>query len=191
MAANSALHYAAGISVPVSQLHRNLVKMPKTTIMASNPAIPSETSALVSMPPLLQPDLVCTRGNKTIVAAFPDLKIEVQTIIVVPGLPEYTEVELQNFSSETLKLDDKKFWGGSQFAVPPQEIKGRQIGRFEHRAGSNGSIGALEYVFPGDGYKLIVAWSNAKDDLNKVYTVILRDKAKWTQIKESLDISGT
>lgn len=171
MAANSSvLHYAAGIPVAGCQLRRSLVK---TTIKASNiPSMPSETSAfgLVSkpLPPQLQRNSVCTRRNKTIVAAYPDLKIEVTTIIT-PGVPEYTAIEFQNISCQTIKLDDKYFWAGAQEPKIPKEIEGWHVGRFEHRAGSDGSIGAVEYVFPGDAYKLIVAWSNAKDDLNKVY----------------------
>ncbi|XVF82515.1 hypothetical protein PTKIN_Ptkin16aG0055400 [Pterospermum kingtungense] len=192
MAANSALQYAAGISVPGCQLRRNLVtKSLKTTIMASNPAMPSETNALVSMPPQLQRNSVCTRRNKTVVAAYPDLQIEVKTIIT-PGVPEYTNIVIENHGcgSEPLKLDDKNFWEGSQYATPPKLILRGQSRRFVHRAGSGGSIGALEYIFPEDKYKLIIAWSNAKDDLNKVYTVILRDDANWHEIKGRLDISG-
>ncbi|XVF82517.1 hypothetical protein PTKIN_Ptkin16aG0055600 [Pterospermum kingtungense] len=64
------------------------------------------------------------------------------------------------------------------------------MGVFEHRAGSGGSIGALEYVLHDDGCKLIVASSNAKDDLNTVYNVFLEGDANWREIKERLDISG-
>ncbi|XVF82516.1 hypothetical protein PTKIN_Ptkin16aG0055500 [Pterospermum kingtungense] len=139
----------------------------------------------------LQRNSVCSRRNKTVVAAYPDLKIEVKNIMA-PGVPEYTKVVIENYGcgSEPLKLDDKNFWEGSQYATPPKVILRGQSRRFVHRAGSGGSIGALEYIFPEDKYKLIIAWSNAKDDLNKVYTVILRDDANWHEIKERLDISG-
>ncbi|XVF82703.1 hypothetical protein PTKIN_Ptkin16aG0070400 [Pterospermum kingtungense] len=86
--------------------------------------------------------------------------------------PVYTEFELENFSGALLKLDDKTIWEGSRAIYPPKDIPGRGASAFKQEADYGGpvigSIGGLEYIF-GDGkYKWIIAWSNPKNELNKV-----------------------
>ncbi|XVF82558.1 hypothetical protein PTKIN_Ptkin16aG0059100 [Pterospermum kingtungense] len=194
MAANStlqALQYAAGVPAPGCQLRRNLVTKPhKTTIMAAIPAMKIEATVLVCTLHPLRPSSYrqkpfVTKRDKTIVAAYPELRID-----IVPGVPIYTNVELKNSSGLELKLDDKVFWAGPRAVDLPKNISIGETFEFKHEADSQGSIGALEYVFgEREKYKWVIAWSNAKDALNKVYTEILKDDADWNEIKESLSKS--
>ncbi|XWS08225.1 hypothetical protein CRYUN_Cryun41cG0061400 [Craigia yunnanensis] len=186
MAASStllAVQYSAAVPVPRCQIRRNLVtKTLKTTIMAVNPAIQHEASVLVSTPPKLRRFSV-TKRDKTIVAAYPELKID-----ITPGVPVCTYGELKNTSGYNLTLDDDFFWAGPEPEDVPKDIENEKPGKFTQQADSGGSIGSLEYVF-GEGEKLkwVIAWSNAKNDLNKVYTQILKGRANWNEIKQSLD----
>ncbi|MBA0837585.1 hypothetical protein Goarm_009731 [Gossypium armourianum] len=191
MAANLTLPYAAGIPAPAcQQRHRSMViKAQKTNIMANPPAVQhcEKASGFGSIPrhPLTQPSFSTRRNNTMVVGAYPDLKLE-----VIPGIPVYTKGRLENFSGELMTLDDKTIWEGHRPEKLDKKIEDGQIGFLLQKADSGGSIGGLEYVFPGDEYKWVIAWSNARNDLNKVYTVILRDAADWTEIKQSLDASG-
>ncbi|MBA0880631.1 hypothetical protein Goshw_021650 [Gossypium schwendimanii] len=191
MAANLTLPYAAGIPAPAcQQRHRSMViKAQKTSIMANPPAVQhcEKASGFGSIPrhPLTQPSFSTRRNNTMVVGAYPDLKLE-----VIPGIPIYTDGRLENHSGELMKLDNKIFWAGPRPEYVDKEIKHGHTGLFLQKANSEGSIGGLEYIFPGDEYKWVIAWSNARNDLNKVYTVILRDDADWTEIKQSLDVSG-
>ncbi|MFQ6640248.1 hypothetical protein Gotur_016738 [Gossypium turneri] len=191
MAANLTLPYAAGISAPACQQRQRsmVIKAQKTSIKANPPAVQhcEKASGFGSIPrhPLTQPSFSTRRKNTMVVGAYPDLKIE-----VTPGIPVYTAGQLENFSGELMKLDDKIFWNGPRPEKLDKEIKDEHTCFFLQKADSGGSIGGLEYVFPGDKYKWLIAWSNARNDLNKVYTVILPDDADWTEIKQSLDASG-
>ncbi|TYI29408.1 hypothetical protein ES332_A05G314700v1 [Gossypium tomentosum] len=191
MAANIALPYAAGIPAPACQQRRRsmVIKAQKTSIMANPPAVQhcEQASGFGSIPrhPLTQPSFSTKRNNTMVVGAYPDLKLE-----ITPGIPVYTDGRLENFSGELLKLDDKIFWEGPRPEYLDKEIEDGNTGCFLQKADSGGSIGGLEYVFPGDEYKWVIAWSNARNDLNKVYTVIHRDDVDWNEIKQSLDASG-
>ncbi|PPS17706.1 hypothetical protein GOBAR_AA02878 [Gossypium barbadense] len=49
-----------------------------------------------------------------------------------------------------------------------KEIKDGHTNVFLQKADLGSSIGGLEYVFPEDAYKWVIAWSNARNDLNKL-----------------------
>ncbi|XP_017984517.1 PREDICTED: uncharacterized protein LOC108663716 [Theobroma cacao] len=184
-----AVQYAAG--VPLSgcqQLRRNLVtKTHHKTIMAakSNPAVRYETGVLVSTPcQLLDRNRESSKRVKTIMAAYP--------IQFATDVPESTDCNLRNFSGGELKLDDKTFWEGLDMNAKdlPRQILDKGTPKFKHDAFGGsviGSSGGLEYVFGGGEYKWIIAWSNSKNELNKVYTKIFKgDVVGWNEIRESL-----
>ncbi|KAK6228524.1 hypothetical protein SCA6_000864 [Theobroma cacao] len=194
MAANPALlavQYAVGVPVSASrcqQLRRNLVtKTHHKTIMAakSNPAVRYETGVLVSTPcQVLDRNRESSKRDKTIMAAYP--------IQFATDVPESTDCNLRNFSGAELKLDDKTFWEGFDLAAKdlPRQIRDKGTPMFKHNAFGGsviGSSGGLEYVFGGGEYKWIIAWSNSKNELNKVYTKIFKGEVVgWNAIRESL-----
>ncbi|XVF82167.1 hypothetical protein PTKIN_Ptkin16aG0023200 [Pterospermum kingtungense] len=194
MAANStllAIQCATGVPPPRCHLPRNLVtKTPNNAIIAASayPVVKYEAgNFLVSTPTQLHRNLVSKR-DKTMVAAYP-VKIEFTT-----DTPVSTECFLENTSGEVLKLDDKTIWEGSRAVDFPKDIPGVGVGEFKQEADYGGpvigSVGGLEYIF-GDGkYKWIIAWSNPKNEINKVYTEILEDDVvNWDQIKHGLEKS--
>ncbi|KAH1064486.1 hypothetical protein J1N35_029473 [Gossypium stocksii] len=191
MAANLALTYAVGIPAPACQQRRRsmVIKAQKTSVMANPLAVQhcEKASGFRSIPrhPLTHPSFSTRRNNTMVVGAYPDLKLE-----VIPGIPVYTAGQLENISGELIKLDDKIFWEGPRPEYLDKEIQDGNTGYFVQKADSGGSIGGLEYVFSEAKYKWVIAWSNGRNDLNKVYTMILRDDADWTEIKQSLDASG-
>ncbi|KAK6228520.1 hypothetical protein SCA6_000860 [Theobroma cacao] len=159
MAANpavaSAVQHATG--VPVSrcqQLRRNLVtKTHKTKIMAakSNPVVHYEAGVLTSTP--------CQglHRNRPV------------TIQFATDIPECTECKLANLSGKVLRMDDKTFWEGSIPDLPREIIDKAEFTHIADAKGSAiGSVGTLVYVI-GDGTsKWIIAWTNSKNDLNKL-----------------------
>ncbi|XP_022748127.1 uncharacterized protein LOC111297757 [Durio zibethinus] len=157
--------------------------------MAPTPAVQFEAGALVSTPSQLQRNSA-TKRDKTVVAAYP-ISIKFST-----DIPEYTECILENFSEEDLHLDDRIIWEGSKSKHFPTEIPKGEMREFKHEADFGcpvvGSVVGLEYVFgEGNKYKWIIAWSNSKNELNKVYTEIIEDEvADWDKIKLSLEKSG-
>ena len=175
MAANStllAIQCATGVPVPRCHLRRNLVtKTHNPTFKAANPAVQYEAAALSSGSSQLHRNLVSKR-DKTITAAFP-INIQYTT-----DIPEYTKIIIENFSGEDLKLDlklediAKSIWEGARYRVFPEEIKSQGRRKFEHisaRATVKGSVVGLQYLFgKGDEFKWIIAWSNKKNEVNKV-----------------------
>ncbi|EOY19508.1 Uncharacterized protein TCM_044628 [Theobroma cacao] len=190
-AVSLALQHAPGVPVSGCQLRRNLVvtRTHNTSIMAakSNPAVQYEAGVLVSTPCQLDRNWGSTKREKTIVAAFP-APVEYST-----GVPVQTDVKLTNSSDANLKLDDVNFWEGSlEDDKVPKDIESSQELEFSHPADAKGSVGGLEYKF-GENLKWIVAWSNSKNDSNKVYAQIVDQNStvRWAQIKEALDKSGS
>ncbi|KAK6271297.1 hypothetical protein POUND7_008395 [Theobroma cacao] len=191
MAANPAVALAAqrATVVPVSmcqQLRRNVVtKTHETKIMAakSNPVVQYEAGLLTSTPRQgLHRNRVSSKRDKTVMAAYP------VTIQFATDIPECTECKLENLSGQVLRLDDKTFWEGSILDLPREIIDKAEFTHIADAKGSViGSVGALVYVI-GDGTsKWIIAGSNSKNDLNKVYTKIFKDEVVgWNAIRESL-----
>ncbi|XVF00144.1 hypothetical protein REPUB_Repub03eG0259800 [Reevesia pubescens] len=145
--------------------------------MAANSALLAvQYAAGLSVPRFqLRRNLVTKTHKTTIMAANPAMQCEASDLVSIPDLT----------------LDDKIFWAGGRSVKPPRVIHCycKPFG-FKQDADSEGSIGAVEYVFPGDEYKWIIAWSNPKNDLNKVYTQILPHDADWIEIRENLNKSG-
>ncbi|EOY19504.1 Uncharacterized protein TCM_044620 [Theobroma cacao] len=195
MAANPAVALAAqrATVVPVSmcqQLRRNVVtKTHETKIMAakSNPVVQYEAGLLTSTPRQgLHRNRVSSKRDKTVMAAYP------VTIQFATDIPECTECKLENLSGQVLRLDDKTFWEGSILDLPREIIDKAEFTHIADAKGSViGSVGALVYVI-GDGTsKWIIAGSNSKNDLNKVYTeMVSYDVVDWDRIKESTDKCG-
>ncbi|XP_022748132.1 23 kDa jasmonate-induced protein-like [Durio zibethinus] len=87
-------------------------------------------------------------------------------------------------------LDSQNYWHG--YGDPPKSIQDQQAGDFKHNTDSEGSIGGVAYLLKGNKLKWIIAWSNAENEPNKVYTEIIEGSQPidWFQIKASLGKSG-
>ena len=103
----------------------------------------------------------------------------------------HPQCELQNHAGQDqyVTLDSQNSFHG--YGDPPKSIQDQQSGNFKHHADSKGSIGGVAYLLETK-LKWIIAWSNAEEEPNKVYTQILNDTEAidWAQIKANLGISG-
>ncbi|XWS75298.1 hypothetical protein CRYUN_Cryun01aG0074500 [Craigia yunnanensis] len=182
------LNFRRNLDVPRCHLRRNLVtKTHNPTFKAANPVVQYEACALASSPSQLHRNWASKR-DKTFIATYP-INIEYST-----GIPEYTEIIIETFSDQVLKLDHNTFWKGSRANFFEKAIPNDTVRRFTHQADSGeeiiGSVGGLEYLI-GENIKWIIAWSNTKNEINKVYTQILQDEVvNWNEIKDNLDKSG-
>ncbi|MBA0746332.1 hypothetical protein Gogos_008863, partial [Gossypium gossypioides] len=147
------------------QLRTNLVttKTYKPTIRAAG--------ALVSKPSQLHANLVPKR-NKMVVFAYPETKtIEIST----NGFPEFIECTINNESGKTLELDwSEPFLGSEEFVGIQDKVE--ENSSFQQQAASEGSdrcaSGYVTYKIE-DNLRWIIAWRNAMDERNKVYTEII------------------
>ncbi|OMP03353.1 23 kDa jasmonate-induced protein-like protein [Corchorus olitorius] len=105
------------------------------------------------------------------------------------GIPVETQCYLKNNTDVYVTLDSQSYWHG--YGQPPRSIQSQTEGYLKHSADDAGSIGGISYVL-GNQIKWIVAWSNAEDQSNKVYTNILKasDVIDWADIKANLGKSG-
>ncbi|MBA0775915.1 hypothetical protein Gotri_011000 [Gossypium trilobum] len=152
------------------QLRTKLVttKTYKPTIMAAG--------ALVSKPSQLHANLVPKR-NKMVVFAYPETKtIEIST----NGFPEFIECIINNESEKTLELDSTEpFLGSEEFERIEDNVD--TTSSFTQQAASEGSdrcaSGYVTYKIE-DNLRWIIAWRNAMDERNKVYTAIISGAKK-------------
>ncbi|MBA0721303.1 hypothetical protein Golax_008862 [Gossypium laxum] len=168
------------------QLRTNLVttKTYKPTIMAAG--------ALVSKPSQLHANLVPKR-NKMVVFAYPETKtIEIST----NGFPEFIECTINNESGKTLELDStEQFLGSGEFNEIEDKVEQASTSTFKQQAASVGSdrcaSGYVTYKIE-DNLRWIIAWRNAVDERNKVYTEIISGAKKGStekSVRESKDSS--
>ncbi|KAK8991981.1 hypothetical protein V6N11_044874 [Hibiscus sabdariffa] len=104
------------------------------------------------------------------------------------GPAHHTDVTLQNKSNVNLSLSSQKDWYGSE--QPPKDIDANSSASFlsvaDVKTGS--SKGGVVYTVTGK-IKWVVAWSNMKDESNKVYIDITDTDVDWPTVELFLDNS--
>ncbi|KAK8482435.1 hypothetical protein V6N11_044815 [Hibiscus sabdariffa] len=107
-----------------------------------------------------------------------------------PGPAIYTDVTLNNSSDDNLALYDKVDWYGS--ANHPIIIPAQQPDKIKHQADpqTGCSEGGVAYTVRKN-IRWVVAWSNMKDEDNKVYIDIIKteDKIDWSFYQSLLKTS--
>ncbi|KAK8482437.1 hypothetical protein V6N11_044813 [Hibiscus sabdariffa] len=109
-----------------------------------------------------------------------------------PGPAIHTDLILVNNTGDSLALYDKVDWYGS--ANLPSVIQRRTPEKIKHQADSQTgcSKGGVVYTIRKN-IRWLVAWSNMKDEDNKVYTEIIQNDftINWSIYESLLDTSDS
>ncbi|KAK9019747.1 hypothetical protein V6N11_054255 [Hibiscus sabdariffa] len=110
----------------------------------------------------------------------------------LPGPAIYTAVTLGNDTDDGLTLYDYKDWYGS--ADHPQVIQPQLSEQIKHEADpqTGCSKGGVAYTIKNN-IRWLVAWTNMKDEYNKVYVNIIEEDGKidWDSYRSLLNTSSS